>query len=46
MYDFIYVIATVAFFGLMLGYVRGCDRLGHAASADSRGGASTDEAKQ
>jgi hypothetical protein len=28
MLDVVYVLVTVAFFGLMLGYVRGCQRLG------------------
>jgi hypothetical protein len=28
MIDFIYVIATIAFFGLMLLYVRACERIG------------------
>ncbi len=27
MFDVVYVIVTVAFFGLMIGYVRGCERL-------------------
>ena len=25
--DFLYILAVVAFFGLMLGYVRACERL-------------------
>jgi hypothetical protein len=29
MIDLIYVLATVAFFALMLIYVRACERLGH-----------------
>ena len=29
MHDAIYVAATIAFFALMLAYVRGCERLGH-----------------
>ena len=29
MFDLIYVLATLVFFGVMLLYVRGCDRLGH-----------------
>jgi len=28
MIDFVYVLATVAFFALMLVYVRACERLG------------------
>ena len=31
MLDVVYVIGTVAFFGLMLAYVRACERLGHDA---------------
>jgi hypothetical protein len=31
MYDAIYVTATIAFFALMLAYVRGCERLGREA---------------
>lgn len=29
MLDFLYITTTVAFFALMLGYVRACERLGH-----------------
>lgn len=28
MRDVVYILLTVAFFGLMLAYVRGCERLG------------------
>jgi hypothetical protein len=28
MLDVVYVLVTLAFFGLMLAYVRGCERLG------------------
>jgi hypothetical protein len=28
MLDVIYVLVTIAFFGLMIAYVRGCERLG------------------
>jgi hypothetical protein len=28
MYDVLYVAGTIAFFALMLAYVRGCERLG------------------
>jgi hypothetical protein len=36
MIDLLYLAGTVAFFGLMLAYVAGCERLGHAADlADS-----------
>jgi hypothetical protein len=31
MADVLYVLGTVAFFGLMLLYVRGCDALGRGA---------------
>ena len=31
MIDSLYVLGTLAFFALMLGYVRGCERLGRAA---------------
>ena len=33
MIDAAYVLGTVAFFALMLAYVRGCERLGRAAGA-------------
>jgi hypothetical protein len=29
MLDLVYVLVTLVFFGAMLLYVRGCDRLGH-----------------
>ncbi len=32
MIDAAYVLGTVAFFGLMLAYVRGCERLGRGAA--------------
>lgn len=38
MLDILYVLATVAFFGLMLGYVRGCEALGHDARDAEEGG--------
>jgi hypothetical protein len=44
MNDLIYIVGTIAFFALMIAYVRGCDRLGHIAS-DGRGDASPEEAK-
>jgi hypothetical protein len=28
MADLVYILVTLAFFGLMLAYVRGCERLG------------------
>jgi hypothetical protein len=31
MLDLLYVIGTVAFFGLMLAYIRACENLGHDA---------------
>jgi hypothetical protein len=34
MIDLIYVLGTLAFFWLMLAYVRGCDLLGRTASSD------------
>lgn len=34
MIDLIYVLGTIAFFALMLAYVRGCERLGRGASSD------------
>ena len=34
MLDMLYVIGTVAFFGLMLAYVRGCEGLGHETEPD------------
>ena len=37
MTDVIYVLASVLFFVLMLGYVAGCDRLGRAGQADDEG---------
>jgi hypothetical protein len=35
MIDFLYVTGTVAFFALMLGYLRVCERLGCPAAADT-----------
>lgn len=37
MIDLVYVVATILFFALMIGYVAGCDRLGRAADVE-RGG--------
>jgi hypothetical protein len=34
MRDVVYILLTVAFFGLMLAYVRGCERLGHDATGE------------
>ena len=36
MIDIIYIAVTLAFFGLMLAYVRGCERLGRDASSEER----------
>ena len=35
MLDIIYVLGTVAFFALMLGYVAGCERLGRSSDSTS-----------
>ncbi len=34
--DLVYLLLTLAFFGLMLAYVRGCERLGRDASGEER----------
>jgi len=34
MLDLVYVLGTVAFFGLMLLYIAGCDRLGRSADVE------------
>jgi hypothetical protein len=34
MLDLLYVAVTLAFFGLMLAYVRGCARLGRGATGE------------
>jgi len=34
MLDIVYVLATLAFFGLMIAYVRGCERLGSEATGE------------
>lgn len=31
MADLVYIFVTIAFFGLMLAYVRGCERLGRGS---------------
>lgn len=36
--DMLYVLATLAFFWLMLGYVRGCESLGHGAGEPGQEG--------
>jgi len=35
MIDLVYILATVAFFVLMLGYVRACERLGRETADTS-----------
>jgi len=32
--DLLYIALTIAFFALMLAYVRGCERLGHDATGE------------
>jgi len=34
--DLLYILLTVAFFGLMLAYVRGCQRLGREETGEDR----------
>ena len=34
MLDIVYIAVTVAFFGLMIAYVRGCERLGRDATGE------------
>jgi hypothetical protein len=34
--DIIYIAVTLAFFGLMLAYVRGCERLGKDLTGEER----------
>jgi hypothetical protein len=34
--DFVYIVITVAFFALMLAYVRGCERLGREETGEDR----------
>jgi len=34
MLDILYILVTVAFFGLMVAYVRACQRLGRDGAAD------------
>jgi hypothetical protein len=36
MRDIVYIAVTLAFFGLMIAYVRGCERLGRAATDEER----------
>jgi hypothetical protein len=37
MADFLYLAGSIAFFGLMLAYVRGCEALGRGADGDGGG---------
>jgi hypothetical protein len=37
MIDLIYVLGTIAFFGLMMAYVRTCEALGRSADGDGGG---------
>ena len=37
MIDLVYVVGTIVFFGLMLLYIAGCDRLGRAADVERTG---------
>ena len=46
MVDLIYVVSTLAFFALMLGYVRVCSSLGSAATATMDQDGSRSEGKQ
>jgi hypothetical protein len=34
MLDAVYIVVTLAFFGLMLAYVRGCQRLGREGAGE------------
>ena len=34
MLDLVYILVTLAFFGLMLAYVRGCERLGKEGTGE------------
>jgi hypothetical protein len=36
MLDIVYIVVTIVFFGLMLAYVRGCERLGRDAAGEER----------
>lgn len=41
MIDLIYVLATLAFFGLMIAYVRACHALGRAPSEEGQSAGET-----
>jgi hypothetical protein len=34
MLDFVYIVVTLAFFGLMIAYVAGCERLGREGTGE------------
>jgi hypothetical protein len=36
MTDVVYILVTLAFFGLMVAYVRGCERLGRESDGGER----------
>ena len=36
MLDILYIAVTIVFFGLMLAYVRGCERLGRGETGEDR----------
>ena len=36
MWDAVYLLGTAAFFALVLGYVRGCERLGRSAADEEQ----------
>jgi hypothetical protein len=36
MLDILYIAITIVFFGLMLAYVRGCERLGREETGEDR----------
>jgi hypothetical protein len=36
MLDILYIVVTLVFFGLMLAYVRGCERLGREETGEDR----------
>jgi hypothetical protein len=41
MFDIVFLVATVAFFALMLGYVSLCERLGRSADATETSSSTT-----
>ncbi len=36
MLDLVYIVVTLAFFGLMIGYVRGCEHLGKDGTTEEQ----------